>query len=164
MGHIIFVILHLIALIFGWVFLLITIPMHLIYSAASKPKTLREDGKQRGGGLLGQLVDEVYVGYAMRNCPYCKKKVMKDASKCPYCQSDILETKTCPFCGEKIRSEAKICRFCNRDIPQEELVSEGTMTSRCGICGKLFPSADIEIYKRKTVCPSCYSLKYTKSL
>jgi len=36
MGHFIFVILHLFALVFGVVGLIITIPLHLIYTATKK--------------------------------------------------------------------------------------------------------------------------------
>ena len=39
MGHIIFCILHLAAVLFGFVGLFITIPLHLIYTAVSKGKT-----------------------------------------------------------------------------------------------------------------------------
>lgn len=45
MGHIIFLFLHLIAFIFGFVFLLITVPLHLIYtcvrSNAKEQKRIR---------------------------------------------------------------------------------------------------------------------------
>lgn len=36
MGHVIFVMLHLLAILFGFVFLFVTIPAHLIYSAMRK--------------------------------------------------------------------------------------------------------------------------------
>ncbi|MBW2602687.1 MAG: hypothetical protein JRE28_00015 [Deltaproteobacteria bacterium] len=39
MGHIIFILLHLAAIMFGFVFLFITVPLHLIYAAVKgKPK------------------------------------------------------------------------------------------------------------------------------
>ena len=38
MAHLVFFILHIFAVLFGFVFLFITIPAHLIYSALSKRK------------------------------------------------------------------------------------------------------------------------------
>lgn len=42
MGHLIFIILHIMAVLFGFVFLFITIPAHLIYSA------IKSSGNKRG--------------------------------------------------------------------------------------------------------------------
>jgi hypothetical protein len=90
MGHVIFVFLHLIAIMFGFIGLFLTIPLHLIYSAASKkPAQFREDGKKKNSGLLGGLVDGLEVELSMRDCPYCTKKINKAATKCPYCQSEV---------------------------------------------------------------------------
>ena len=89
MGNLIFCILHLIAIAFGIVGLFITIPLHLIYIAAKKPVGLRADGKKQSGGLFGGIMDDVLITYKMRDCPYCKGKVMKEASKCPHCHSEI---------------------------------------------------------------------------
>jgi hypothetical protein len=36
MGHLLFIILHILALLFGFVGLILTIPLHLIYSAIDK--------------------------------------------------------------------------------------------------------------------------------
>ncbi len=38
-------------------------------------------------------------------------------------------------------------------------IKPGTPTSQCTICKKQFPSADLEIFKGKTVCPECYKSK-----
>jgi len=49
---------------FGIVGLIITIPLHLIYSGiVSKKETLRADGKKRTGGLLGGAWDEIVMGF-----------------------------------------------------------------------------------------------------
>jgi len=40
MGHIIFIILHFVAIIFGFWALIITIPLHLIYAATKKKNRL----------------------------------------------------------------------------------------------------------------------------
>jgi hypothetical protein len=42
MGHFIFIILHLMAVLFGIVGLVITIPLHLIYAAVNKPNKKNE--------------------------------------------------------------------------------------------------------------------------
>ncbi len=64
MGHFLFCILHLLAIVFGVIGLFLTIPLHLIYCAIKAPKeTLRADGKKRTGGLLGGMWDEFVVNY-----------------------------------------------------------------------------------------------------
>lgn len=40
MGHLFFIFLHLIAIMFGFVFLIITIPLHIIYSSGKKKEHL----------------------------------------------------------------------------------------------------------------------------
>ena len=43
MGHLIFIILHILAVMFGFVLLFITVPLHLIYAGTRKKKvTLAE--------------------------------------------------------------------------------------------------------------------------
>jgi hypothetical protein len=56
LGHLIFLALHLAAIMFGLVGLVLTIPLHLIYTSASRPKGNRPDGKRRTGGLLGPVI------------------------------------------------------------------------------------------------------------
>lgn len=50
------------------------------------PPGLRADGKPKSGGLLGGIIDEIVISGKMRDCPYCKRKIMKDAVKCPHCR------------------------------------------------------------------------------
>lgn len=50
MGHTFFMILHLLALVFGIVGLIITIPLHLIYSALSKQGKKEENKKEESIG------------------------------------------------------------------------------------------------------------------
>jgi len=90
MGHILFIILHLLALAFGIVGLVITIPLHIIYTAASQPKGTRPDGKRQTGGWFGPLIDDIIISAKMTNCPFCKAKIDKKASKCPYCQEWVV--------------------------------------------------------------------------
>lgn len=45
------------------------------------------------------------------------------------------------------------------EIKEKQKALEGIKLSNCQLCKNAFPSADIEIYKGKTVCPDCYHLK-----
>jgi hypothetical protein len=69
MGHVIFIILHFIALLFFAWALLLTIPLHLIYGASSNA-----DSKQRS---------------TARKCPFCAEPIMDAAIKCKHCDSDL---------------------------------------------------------------------------
>lgn len=74
MGHVIFVILHIIAALFGYVLLIVTIPAHLIYSAVSA-------GKPRGHSKPMQ--------YTHVRCPDCKELVLKEANICKHCRCKL---------------------------------------------------------------------------
>ena len=50
---------------------------------------MREDGKQRSGGLFGSVVDGFVVGYKMVDCPYCKNQILRTAIKCQHCHEYI---------------------------------------------------------------------------
>lgn len=132
MGHIIFVILHLLAILFGLVGLIITVPLHIIYAAVIK------QGRRSGGEQKRQPIDEnhglsakeyrfqcllcskrymskdnlithlrtshkvsaaeidqhIYdITDAVKDCPFCRKKIDKEAIKCPYCQEWVADAK-----------------------------------------------------------------------
>ena len=40
-------------------------------------------------GFIASIIMGLYEFFTKRPCPYCKKKVMRTATKCPYCHSDI---------------------------------------------------------------------------
>ena len=40
-----------------------------------------------GGAAAGATGAHVY--HKHRECPYCKKKIKKDATVCPYCQKEV---------------------------------------------------------------------------
>ena len=72
MGHFLFLVLHLVALLFGAWFLILTIPPHLIYSAIASRNT---EAKPQ------------YVTHV--RCAACIEYVLRDASKCKHCGSQI---------------------------------------------------------------------------
>jgi hypothetical protein len=69
MGHVIFILLHVIALLFGAVMLVITIPAHLIYSAVR----------------MNRPRDKKPNAWTHVKCPDCRELVLKDASVCKHC-------------------------------------------------------------------------------
>ena len=71
----------------AWVGAIIT----LILAIGCAPSGKRPDGKAKSGGLLGWLFDDLEIALTMRDCPYCKTKVMKNAVKCPHCTEWIDE-------------------------------------------------------------------------
>lgn len=60
-----------------------------LFAISSAPPGRRADGKRKTGGLLGGAWDNFAISGKMRDCPFCCKKIMKDASKCPYCQEFV---------------------------------------------------------------------------
>ena len=69
MGHFLFLVLHLIAIIFQAVLLFITIPAHLIYIAIIVPR------RDHNAPTPATHV----------KCPDCRELVLKDASVCKHC-------------------------------------------------------------------------------
>jgi hypothetical protein len=73
MGHLVFLVLHVAALMFGMAFLMLTIPLHLIYSLVATRSPARSDED-----------DGAHV-----RCPECRELVRADASKCKHCGSTL---------------------------------------------------------------------------
>ena len=67
MGHFIFLVIHIICIVFFIAGLLLTLPLHLIYGAASR---------SRGP----QATPATHV-----RCPECRELIFKEASVCRYC-------------------------------------------------------------------------------
>lgn len=79
MGHLIFFILHFIAILFGLWLLVLTLPLHLIYGAT------------RSGGAKSS--DEAAPSPKTHvNCPDCRELVRKDARKCKHCGTALVPT------------------------------------------------------------------------
>jgi len=71
MLHVFFMVLHLLAILFGVVGLVVTIPLHIIFTA----------------------LHDFAMFITTRDCPYCGKQVKNEANKCPYCQEWLPEKK-----------------------------------------------------------------------
>ena len=78
MGNFIFIVLHIIAVLFGFWMLIITIPAHLIYVAVS-------------GRSEPAATSETHV-----KCPDCAELVLKEARVCKHCVCKLVPTVTAP--------------------------------------------------------------------
>ena len=76
-GNLIFIILHIVAIFFGVFWLIVTIPLHLIYSAANKR-----------GPQESTPTPKTHV-----RCPACRELVRNDARKCKHCGVELEPTK-----------------------------------------------------------------------
>lgn len=79
MGHLVFIILHIISVLFGFVFLIVTIPAHLIYGAV----------------VSGRNRDRPTEA-THRRCPDCMEQVLKGAIKCRHCGCNLRPIDTSP--------------------------------------------------------------------
>ena len=97
-----------------------------IIAIGTAPSGTRPDGKRKSGGLLGPLFDNIAVGMKMRDCPYCKNKIMNDATKCPHCHELVTEKKKCVICGNEFNeNESVYVKTCS-EACQEKLRGLGT--------------------------------------
>lgn len=88
-----------------------------ILALASRPPGLRPDGKRRSGGLFGGIIDHIAISSKMRDCPFCKTKIMKKAQKCPNCGEWVKSLiKICPHCGRENRSQDYTCIHCSKPL------------------------------------------------
>ena len=74
MGHLLFLVLHVAAVLFGFVLLVVTIPSHLIYAAikSNKSKTVKPH-------------PDTHV-----KCPDCKELVLREARVCKHCGCKLM--------------------------------------------------------------------------
>lgn len=73
MAHLLFWALHLCALVFGALGLIVTIPLHLIYIALSRPQPSHTSPS----------------GVPQVHCPECRELVRFDARKCKHCGAEL---------------------------------------------------------------------------
>ena len=75
MGNLMFLLLHFTALMFGMFGLLVTIPMHMLYSVSkSRAKVAKE---------------QLPTPKTHLNCPDCKEFVLKGAIRCKHCGCEL---------------------------------------------------------------------------
>jgi hypothetical protein len=80
MGHVLFILLHLIAVLFtGFVLLFLTIPLHLIYAVL---------GNRSSNSTPAPAVDAPRPETHVR-CPECRELVRRDARKCKHCGTGL---------------------------------------------------------------------------
>ena len=82
MGHVLFVVLHIVAVLFGFWALLITVPLHLIYGAVTARRDPARPFIPGPGDIRAGDVGTV-------PCPECREPVRGDARKCKHCGSVI---------------------------------------------------------------------------
>jgi hypothetical protein len=79
MGHVLFILLHLVAVFFGLFLLFLTIPLHLIYAVLSGRSSTPAPAP-----AVDAPRPETHV-----RCPECRELVRRDARKCKHCGTGL---------------------------------------------------------------------------
>lgn len=77
MGHVVFIVLHVLAIMFGLVALVITVPLHLIYGAV-------RNRRQPASASADAPSPFTHV-----RCTECKEFVLGEAVKCKHCGATL---------------------------------------------------------------------------
>jgi hypothetical protein len=80
MGNVLFMVLHLAAVLFGLWALVITIPLHLLYAAVGDKEASAKRERSRAA-------DD--KSYEHRICPACAELVRRDARVCKHCSREL---------------------------------------------------------------------------
>lgn len=112
MGHLVFIVLHLAALVFGLFALVITIPLHIIYAAV----------KANAGTAGAPHKNPARAG--LKPCPDCAELIKIEARKCKHCGREIGEAENyrlwmdslAPCCRERVKYGNSRCITCGRKL------------------------------------------------
>jgi alpha/beta superfamily hydrolase len=132
----------------------------LFYFAPAIVATQRNHSKATAIRILNLLAGWTFIGWvAAAVWAYTEdNRVIKGGANK---NGDFLDSKKCPKCAEIIKLEAKVCKHCGNEFTVDEIKEiqkelQNRKTSKCELCGSIFPSADIEIIEGKAACPSCF--------
>lgn len=86
MGHFVFLVLHVVALLFSAWALILTIPLHVIYAAMASRSNAE---RAQADNTLRELAQQV-------RCPECRELVRWDAVKCKHCGAQLTPSAAAP--------------------------------------------------------------------
>jgi hypothetical protein len=96
MANFFFIIAHILAVVFGFVWLILTVPFHLFYLNGKKSKAelikQTEILEKQNSEKEGQAAGKASEIESLTDCPFCAEKIKKEAIVCKHCGRDIVKT------------------------------------------------------------------------